>query len=300
MSRNNRWVVLIALCSLLLLTISACGAQAGSPTPTQLSREAYHTEAAQTIEAKLTMTALAQPSPTSSETPAPTNTPASTPTNPPALTVTSSLPSISASVGTNCRRGPGTAYDPPVGVLLPGQTSEVHGRNEATTWWYISDPTKPGQFCWVWGETTQVSGDTSRVPIVAPPPLPPTATFTATVAAAFTASYDSAHDCGGSPTAIFKITNSGAAALQSMNLKIEDVTTSAVLFGPTSSDIPFMGTNAECPEGGDQLSAGTTGYVGGAITGSNSGDTLRASIRLCTQNALNGICLDKTVEFTAP
>lgn len=300
MSRINRWAVLISLCSVLLIAISACGTQAGSPTPTQLSREACHTEAAQTIEAKLTMTALAQPSATATETPSPTDTPTIAPTSPPLLTVTSSLPSISASVGTNCRLGPSTAYDPPVGVLLPGQTSEVHGRNDGSTWWYITNPTKPGQFCWVWGETTRVQGDTSGVPIVAPPPLPPTATFTATVAAAYTAAYDTVHDCGGSPTAIFKITNSGASALQSMSLKIEDVTTSTVLFGPTSSDIPFMGTNAECPEGGDQLSAGTTGYVGGAITGSSAGDTLRASIRLCTQNALNGVCLDKTVEFTAP
>ncbi len=299
-SQPKKTIVLQALALILpLLALSACNLPAGTTAPTQLPPEAYYTEAAVTIEARLTQTALARPSDTPTPLP-PTETPTLEPTSTPAFTPTSAIPLISASVGTNCRLGPGTVYDPPVGVLLVGQKAEVHGRNDAGTWWYISNPGKPGQYCWVWGQTTQVEGDTSGLPVITPPPPPPTATFTPTPGAAYSASFDSVHACGGEATAIFKIVNTGGVEWHSLSLKIEDLTTAIVLYGPSTSDAPFMGTNAECPPGGDVLKVGKTAFVGGSVGSGTSGHAARGIIRLCSQNGLAGVCVDKVVEFTIP
>jgi hypothetical protein len=203
-------------------------------------------------------------------------------------------------VATNCRPGPGKVYEPVVGVLAVGQKATVHGRNSSGTWWYIENPGKPGTYCWVWGETTKVEGDTASLPVITPPPPPPTATATPTPGVGFSATFETVHDCGGTPTAIFKIVNNGGVLLHSMSLKIDDLSDSTTLFGPASSDAPFMGTAGECPPGGDTLNVGKTLYVGGAIGSGHSGHSARATIKLCTENGLGGTCVEKTVNFTIP
>ena len=79
--------------------------------------------------------------------------------------------SISVSLDTNCREGPSGDYQK-LGYLLPGQTAAVIGRNSTSTWWYIENPKKPGQYCWVWGEYATLHGDISAVPLTTPPPPP--------------------------------------------------------------------------------------------------------------------------------
>jgi hypothetical protein len=299
-SNRKRWSGGVAgFLVLCLLALSSCNLGAGTSTPTQLSPEVYYTQAAETFEAGFTMTAAAQPTATLTPLP-PTETPTLAPTSTPAVSATSAFPMISASVGTNCRLGPSTVYDPPVGILMPGQKSEVRGRNNSGTWWYIANPGKEGQFCWVWGDTTTVEGDVTNLPVFTPPPPPPTATLTATPGAEYSATYDSVHDCGGTPTGIFKIVNTGGANWQSLTLKIDDLTDNVVLFPSTSSDAPFMGANTECPPGGDVLNVGKTAFIGGTVGSDSGGHSARATIRLCTQNGPSGTCVDRTVDFTVP
>jgi len=292
-----------------LVVLAACNLTGVQVEPTQPPPEAIYTFAALTLQAQLTANAVTQEetaTPTSSipsdtpPPPAPSDTPTPIFTLMPTLTPTTSVPMISASVATNCRLGPSILYSPPVGVLAVGVQAEVHGRNDAGTWWYISNPSRPGQFCWVWAETTRVEGATASLPVITPPPLPPTPTGTTTPGVVFSAAYDNTHDCGGVRTAIFKITNTGGSDLHSMSLKIDDLNTSTTLFGPQTSNAPFMATNSECPEGGDLLPAGGTYYVGGAIGPGNSGHTARATIKLCTANGLGGTCVERTVDFTIP
>ena len=86
-------------------------------------------------------------------------------------TVVLEAASISVSLDTNCREGPSGDYQK-LGYLLPGQTAAVIGRNSTSTWWYIENPKKPGQYCWVWGEYATLHGDISAVPLTTPPPPP--------------------------------------------------------------------------------------------------------------------------------
>lgn len=301
---RTRLIVFLSLPLLLAILTTACNLPwAGTPAPTAVSEDAMATAVAETVQAQLTLEAALQasssptntsspPPPEESATPAVSDTPAFTPT----LTV----PILRADVNTNCRLGPSTLYNPPVSVLLKGKESEVHGRNDAGTWWYIRDPERADKFCWIWGETTRVDGDVGGLPVITPPPPPPTATPTATPAPAFSASYETVHSCDGNPTAIFEVRNTGTVAFESLNLEIEDLTDSDTLFGPSSSDAPFMGASSECPPGGDDLKAGKTFFVGGAIGAGNSGHEARATIELCTEDDLDGVCVEKRVNFTIP
>jgi len=108
------------------------------------------------------------------------------------------------------------------------------------------------------------------------------------------------HTCGGVPTAIFEVENTGSSDLESLNLEIVDLDDDDTLFGPDDSDAPFMGTKSECPPGGDVLEAGDTLFVGGAIGDGNSGHSARAYIELCTRDDLEGQCTEVTVRFTIP
>lgn len=124
------------------------------------------------------------PTPTSTQ-PPPTATPFPTataapvePTSPPEPTATliaefsdSSNVLISAEVNTNCRLGPSKAYRVD-GYLMTNAESTVHGQDKGENWWYIANPTKDGEYCWVWRETTDVQGNADNMPVVTPPPLP--------------------------------------------------------------------------------------------------------------------------------
>ncbi len=298
----------VALLMLIILVPTVgCNMPGSSPPPaTEVDQDKLSTEVAETVAARLLLTQaqgelVVIPSDTlPPATQAPTDTPAPVVTDIPVATATLAVPVISASVDTNCRTGPSKLYDPPVGVLLVGQTAKVHGRHADGTWWYIENTRRAGSYCWVWAETTSVNGDTSTLPVITPPPMPPTATFTATPNTGFTLSYSTVHNCSSNPTAIFQVINVGNQVFESLNLKIDDLTASTTLYGATSSDAPFMGSSGECPPGGDTLAVGQTLYIGGAIGPGNTGHTAKAFVKLCTEDGLAGTCVDKSVEFTIP
>jgi len=185
-NQTVRWVSLF-----VAITILAGCSFPGAVTPQDPS-EAY-TQAAGTIMTTLTLGAFINQS---SETPLPPIVVTATP-EPPTATIedtqivvteapvvtrtpTSSFPVISANVDTNCRSGPGAVY-PIITGLFVGQTSEVLGKNNLGTWWYIRNPINSSGKCWVWTNTTKVVGDTSSLPTIATPPTPTPETPTITI-----------------------------------------------------------------------------------------------------------------------
>jgi hypothetical protein len=89
----------------------------------------------------------------------------------PAVEPTSGVPIINASMDTNCRTGPSTVYEA-VSYLLVGKTSEVVNKYQNGLWWVIKDPNEPGKRCWVWGSTTNVTGNWQQLPEATQPPTP--------------------------------------------------------------------------------------------------------------------------------
>jgi hypothetical protein len=75
-----------------------------------------------------------------------------------------------AIMNANCREGPHTDYKI-TGSLLEGETAQVDGRNEDSTWLWIVNPSAYGH-CWVAINTLEVTGDVPGQPVIIPPELP--------------------------------------------------------------------------------------------------------------------------------
>ena len=115
------------------------------------------------------------PSSIPTDTPSVTVLPSFTPPAPASATATATVaatPSVPVvtpnSVNVNCRSGPDVAYDS-VGVLVFGSTTQVAGRSDDSSWWYVHDPSNPGDFCWIFSGVVTIAGPTAGIPFVAPP-----------------------------------------------------------------------------------------------------------------------------------
>lgn len=314
----HRWRVLYFLPVQLLLLMSSCDvvAQPVQPTATQDSN-AIPTYVAQTVQAgslestlqfqNELLTAQAgtiqafqssapsatleiPPSATLILLPSATLEPLPSPV-PPTLTFTPpGVPRITANIDTNCRTGPSSEY-PRVGYLLVGQESSVLGRNRNGTWWLIANPSKPGDSCWVWGETTVVIGDISTLAIVTPPPL---------IKLSYSLSFANRHNCSGVLLFTFKVRNTGDGLIRSASIQIINKNTDKS-FGPNYYNYPFVFNPNACKFGKDALKPGEAGYLitdlGHKI---DHGTPVRAVILLCNQESLRGSCVKHQIEFKAP
>ena len=92
-------------------------------------------------------------------------------TSTPNTTATPTTPMISVSLDTNCRTGPGKAYDI-VGALLVGGSTEVTGKNTSSGYWIVKNPNNPSKTCWLWGQYASVAGNTASLAEVSVPPTP--------------------------------------------------------------------------------------------------------------------------------
>jgi hypothetical protein len=232
------------------------------------------------------------------ETPPAAATTAAIPATTQAPPATIGPPTIQADVDTNCRMGPSKDY-PRLGYLLVGQQSTVHGRNNdpGKPWWFIENPKKPGNYCWVWGETTRVQGDTSLLPIITPPPPPtPTPTDTPQLEVFFS----NIHDCGGVATATFQVVNNSAIPIRSTVMALTDLDTSLTLYGPDINNSPFLTAANSCPPGTNTLPASNTGYISGPLGLVLAGHTIKADIQLCTEPGQGGECTPFSVQFVIP
>jgi hypothetical protein len=131
-----------------------------------------------------------------------------------------------------------------------------------------------------------------EIEVAAPTPIPnPSSNLT----------YNTTHQCDGKETFVLGIENTGNVAFESVELTLLDVDAAITLYGPVSADAPFMGQPSECPPGGDSAPAGKTRYVGApASAPPPPGNALQAMVKLCTEDGLEGICQEKTVNFNAP
>lgn len=176
----------LSVAVVLLLGSLACNLSLGA-APTQSAPGQVETSVAGTLIAQLTLTSgPGQVLPTEQEvsTPEPLPSPTITLTPTDTSTPTPSVPMISVTVNTNCRYGPGSAYDY-LGALLVGETAEIVGRDPSGDYWYIRNPDNPSGSCWLWGEYASPVGNFGSLPILTPPPSP-TPTYTATATATYT------------------------------------------------------------------------------------------------------------------
>jgi hypothetical protein len=117
-----------------------------------------------TVTALPTLTA-APPSSTSTSQPMNTSVP------------TYSVPMLILREATNCRTGPGLAYE--IIVTYPiGQTLDIVGRLESEDFWLVKSSESSNGTCWLWGEFADMDGSywtAAAATFVTPPPTPTTA-----------------------------------------------------------------------------------------------------------------------------
>lgn len=200
---------------------------------------------------------------------------------------------ISAKYDTNCREGPDTQY-PIMGHFIRGQSSEVNGTNSLQTWWYIKNPDNPNDYCWVWGETTFIEGDTGDVSVVPPPPPPPPGPD-------FDLAYHEFITCYGTDVVSFKVENTGDVNLESMTILVINTDTQQQLFWDTMSNKPFWPNYNDCGATWSYIEPGDVAYIGAPIiTSGQLGDDGYARIKLCEEESLKGRCVENIAEFTIP
>lgn len=117
----------------------------------------------------------------------------------------------------------------------------------------------------------------------------------------FSLGLDNFHNCNGTSYAIFRITNDGNGRFESAEITLTDLNNGTTLFGPLAHNGPFMSNPGECPQGGDSVQPGNAAYLGGGLGSSPpSGHTVRATIKICSQDELGGSCEQETTEFNIP
>ncbi|TSA47703.1 MAG: hypothetical protein D4R46_00715 [Chloroflexi bacterium] len=236
-----------------------------------------------------TLTPSLTPTPTFTLTSTPTFTltPSLTPT--PTFTLTPEVPMVSVSVQTNCRSGPGPAYDI-LGIMNVGQTAEVVGRSVNNENWIIKLPSNPAITCWLWGQYATVVGNTAGLPIVTPPPTP-------TPAASFNVIYSSTTPCGVLYGIKFQITNNGSVTWESDRVITTDQATSETVTVDRNNFPNFNGCAAASTD--QNLEAGEVGITTNAGFSANpAGHSITATIRVCSLDGMAGTCLEKTITFT--
>ena len=186
---------LIALLTVLVCLSLSCNlfSTATTTSPVQQSIN-VETSVAGTLafESAVQTAAAGQISPTAQVIQATDQAPA------PTVEPTLGAPMISASVDTNCRKGPSTIYEV-ISYLLVGKTSEVVNKYQNGQWWVIKDPNDPGKRCWVWGQTTTVTGNWNQLLEATVPPTP-SLQLVVSGSAVFPGSPDPDHYTGPCPT----------------------------------------------------------------------------------------------------
>jgi hypothetical protein len=289
MEDNKRERIPAALAAILLAALACSIPTAGPRVQPAGGPDANLTAAVETAfaQAALTMTQVANgnaPPPV----PGASATPSQTP--PPSETPTPSVPLVWVSVDTNCRVGPGKVYDY-LGALRVGQTAEVVARNPGGDYWYVHNPDRPNEFCWVWGQYATLAGNTSQLPVFTPPPTP-------TPPAAFVFSYKSIGIGPGFQCLQFNVKNSGTVTWESFKLTVHDVTQG---IKETDSGDDFTEYDQWCGSTASQpaLAAGMLGVasVQTHLTSNPAGDHFEVSLTLCTLNGLAGQCLTHSIAF---
>jgi hypothetical protein len=203
------------------------------------------------------------------------------------------MTTISVTVDTNCRSGPGMVYDYRGGLFV-GETAEVVGKSPGGNYWYIRLPRSPGTFCWVTGEYATVNGDTALLPVFTPAPTP-------TPVAAFVFSYKNFGVGPGNQCLLFDVKNTGSVIWESFRLEARNTTQGV---GGTITRDEFTNFDQWCASTGGpaSLSSGSSGtaYAMISMPANPSGNSGTAILSLCSQNGLAGQCLTQTINFNFP
>ena len=286
--------ILLSVTVLLFAALACTLPGMATPEPNPLGTIVAETIAArytQNVEPVIPVTGPGTVTPISfpaQATESPTVSPTITLTSTPVFTSTPLVPLVSVSVATNCRVGPGKAYER-VGALLIGETTEVFGHDPTGNYWYVRNPDNANDFCWLWGEYATLSGNYLALPMFTPPPTP-------TLSPAFEATYNGRDTCTGWWIDI-ALDNTGGMTFRSVAVTVKDTVTSTTLSLSADAFIDFDTCTDSYSK--DTLDPGDIRIVSSpTFSYDPHGHNVEATITLCSNKGLNGTCVTKKFNFT--
>ena len=274
-------LVMLASCDLLVSPGADQDLVATSVAATVAAQGADQSEE---IE-KAPPTETTEPVPT--DTPGPTGTATSLPTA--TDTPTPDVLGVHVSNDTFCRLGTGSGYEA-LGILNTDQSSEILAVDPSGEFWYIANPDAEGE-CWIWGEYATPEGLTEYLPVFTPPPRP-----------VYNFNFYTS-DCGaGNCYLWFRIKNTGPLPLRSVRLTVESNSTFGTgTLEPVSATVEYNGfMSGSLPVNPDlsQIAVGSNGFMHSGGLRNPLGNKSTATIKICSQNNLGGVCTTQVLDFT--
>ena len=263
------------------LILSACNlpdkiatAEVSSPTEQPL------TTATARIELTPTQTEV-----TDTQTPALTAT--ETPLSEPSTTATPETPGAEVARQTNCRLGPAGNYGL-VATYQVGQKLEVVAKDLGAGYWFVKNPEKPEEQCYLLAQNIKITGDTGALPKFTPPPSPTAAPY-------FKVSFKKFDTCKGDDFALFIVENTGSVPFRSAYIKVIDQKVNKSVEQALNAFDLFVG--CVLAKNIAPLEPGATGYVTSPpFTWAATPNKLRAAIMLCTEKSLKGTCVTQNLD----
>mgnify|MGYP006281763003 CR=1 FL=1 len=221
-----------------------------------------------------------------------TDTPTLTPTI--TETPTPEAANVHVTGDTFCRSGPGSVYDR-MGIMNPDEESEIIAKNPTGEFWYVVNPDDPSQKCWIWGNYATPEGPTAGLPVYTPPPSP-------TPGINFSIAVSGFSGCV-APWFQIDVVNNGGIALESYSVTAKD-TSSGNTYGPNTGNAFDYDTG--CLDGPvkDTLSPGDSHKImsaqiaGPSLDYDPSGKPFRITVKICSKENLNGVCLTRYLSHT--
>ncbi|HEX5809746.1 MAG TPA: hypothetical protein VFY25_13855 [Anaerolineales bacterium] len=271
---------LLCLLTAGMLALTACNMPGNIAT--EIATETR--EATEMVDLAATRTRSAGLTPSSTSTAAATETL----TPEPSATFTPEPPKAEVVRETNCRIGPGGMYDL-IAKYQVGQQLDVVAKDLGGGYWFIQNPEKPEEQCYLMAQNIKISGETTALPKFTPQPSPTAAPY-------FELSFKKFDICEGVNYALFTVENVGSASFRSVYIKvINQKADKSVEQAFNAFDLRVKCVLAKniAP-----LDPGGTGYVySPPFKWSGTGENLRAIIMACTEKNLKGSCITQTVDI---
>jgi hypothetical protein len=225
--------------------------------------------------------------PTSQATGTFTLTPSETTLPEPSETATPEAPKAEAVRETNCRIGPAGNYDL-VAKYQVGQKLEIVAKDIGAGYWFVRNPEKPEEQCYLLGQNIKINGDISALPKFTPQPSPTAAPY-------FNVSFKKFDTCKGERFATFVVENIGSIPFRSAYVKVIDQKVNKSV----EQALNAFDLMAGCVLAKNiaPLEHGATGYVSSPpFKWAVNENKLRAAIMLCTEKNLKGICVTQNID----
>ena len=216
-----------------------------------------------------------------------TMTPTETSTPEPSATVTQQVPIATVRRESNCRNGPAGNYDL-IATYQVGQKLEVVAKDLGNIYWFVKNPEKPEEQCYILVQNIAIEGETAALPKFTPLPSPTEAPF-------FEAKFKKFDTCTAQDYAVFTVENTGSVPFRSSYIKVTDQRVKKSVEEAYDWFHQYVGCTLAREI--SPLDPDETGFVDSPRFPWNpNGHKLTAIIMLCTQQGLKGVCITQTVE----